>query len=98
MPTGRENICCRELLKVRDIQGVHCSTEDEDFRRVCLNTAVLKQPYINLLKKRNSSMTPQLLSKSGQPSEYYNGKQVKTLVYLENAQQTFYESNTLLYL
>ena len=28
----------------------------------------LKQPFINLLKKRNSSMTPQLLSKSGQPS------------------------------
>ena len=28
----------------------------------------LKQPFINLLKKKNSSMTPQLLSKSGQPS------------------------------
>ena len=45
---------CREILKVRDkadVQGVHCITEDEDFRTVCLNTAVVETAIYQFIEE-----------------------------------------------
>ena len=45
MPTGRESLCCREILRVRlkaDEKDLLCIAHDEDFKVVCLNTAVVQ--------------------------------------------------------
>lgn len=44
MPTGRESMCCREVLKIRlmaDGKSLGCITDDDDFKAICLNTAVV---------------------------------------------------------
>eukprot|EP00795_Rhopilema_esculentum_P011119 gene11119-19997_t len=44
MPTGRESLCCREVYRVwlkADDKNLQCIGEDEDFKTVCLNTAVI---------------------------------------------------------
>ena len=44
MATGRESLCCCKVYRVRlkaDDKNLQCIGEDEDFKTVCLNTAVI---------------------------------------------------------
>ena len=44
MPTGRESSCWHEITKEKlraDENGLQCITDHEDFKVVCLNSAVI---------------------------------------------------------
>eukprot|EP00112_Aurelia_sp_Birch-Aquarium-sp1_P026496 Seg941.3 transcript_id=Seg941.3/GoldUCD/mRNA.D3Y31 product="P2X purinoceptor 7" protein_id=Seg941.3/GoldUCD/D3Y31 len=44
MPTGRESLCCREILRVRlkaDENNLVCIADNDDFKVICLNQAVV---------------------------------------------------------
>ena len=54
MPTGRESLCYQEVFKVRtkaDSQGVFCIAYDDDFKTVCLNTAVVETAIYQFIKE-----------------------------------------------
>lgn len=40
MPTARECICCREMVRCRELQLEGCVTDHADFHDVCLTRAV----------------------------------------------------------
>ena len=54
MPTGRESLCCREILRVRlkaDEKDSICIADDDDIKVVCLNTAVVQTAIYQFIEE-----------------------------------------------